>query len=504
MLEEERKYDVDPSFALPDLSGVGAQVVELPPVTLRATYYDTADLRLARAGVSLRYRRGDSQPWTVKLPSDVPGVRHEISRRGAPGAIPADLEALVTVWRRGSALAPAIVLRSVRHAYELRSSSGDVLAELADDTVTALDGRRVVIRFRELEVERKEGGRKLLDRIESALGTTPGEFVPKHVRALGAAAAGPPDLPAAVDIKPRRATAGDVVTAAVRRAVARILNHDPLVRLRAPVGDDDTAVHQMRVGCRRLRSDLRTFAPLVDSAWSTAVRDELSWLADQLGAARDAEVLRARLRDTAGADPLAPLDEEAVARIDAALVARHDEALATLDKSLASDRYLSLVDTLLAAAQRPQLADLAAEPATEVLPKLVAKPWRKLAYGDRGVDGASDLDPAAADERWHAVRIRGKRARYAVEAVAGVLGGPAAELGRALARVQELLGEHQDAAVAAQTWLAIAQSAPADHQMAVTAGRLCERERASIHRVRAAFPEAWRAANRKRLTEWLP
>jgi len=295
-----------------------------------------------------------------------------------------------------------------------------------------------------------------------------------------------------------------VVTAAVRRAVARILNHDPLVRLRAPVGDDDTAVHQMRVGCRRLRSDLRTFAPLVDSAWSTAVRDELSWLADQLGAARDAEVLRARLRDTAGADPLAPLDEEAVARIDAALVARHDEALATLDKSLASDRYLSLVDTLLAAAQRPQLADLAAEPATEVLPKLVAKPWRKLAYGDRGVDGASDLDPAAADERWHAVRIRGKRARYAVEAVAGALGGPAAELGRALARVQELLGEHQDAAVAAQTWLAIAQSAPADHQMAVTAGRLCERERASIHRVRAAFPEAWRAANRKRLTEWLP
>jgi CHAD domain-containing protein len=500
MLEEERKYDVDPSFELPDLSGV-AQVVEQPEKTLRATYYDTPDLRLARAGVSLRYRRGDAQPWTVKLPSDAPGVRHEISRRGAPSAIPVDLEALVTVWRRGSSLAPVTVLRSVRRAYELCSSDGDLLAELADDTVTVLDGRRVVTQFREIEVERKAGNRKLLDHIESALGATPGEFVPKHIRALGPAAAAPPDLPAARDVKPRQATAGDVVTAAVRRAVARILNHDPLVRLRAPVGDNDTAVHQMRVGCRRLRSDLRTFKALVDPDWAASVSEELKWLADQLGAARDAEVLRERLRATADADPLAPLDEAAVARMDASLEARHDDALAALDKSLASDRYVSLVDTLLAAAQHPQLAGPEADPATGVLPKLVAKPWRRLAHGD---DGAGALDPGAPDERWHAVRIRGKRARYAVEAVAGVLGGPAVELGRALAHVQELLGEHQDAAVAAETWLAIAQSTPDDHELAVTAGRLCERERASIHRVRAAFPEAWRAANRKRLTDWLP
>src|SRR2546423_1200730 len=65
MLEEERKYAVDARFAVPDLSGCvpdGGEVVALAPVTLRATYYDTADRRLARAGVSLRYRRGGAAP----------------------------------------------------------------------------------------------------------------------------------------------------------------------------------------------------------------------------------------------------------------------------------------------------------------------------------------------------------------------------------------------------------------------------------------------------------
>jgi CHAD domain-containing protein len=88
--------------------------------------------------------------------------------------------------------------------------------------------------------------------------------------------------------------------------------------------------------------------------------------------------------------------------------------------------------------------------------------------------------------------------------VAGVLGGPAAELARAIAAVQELIGEHQDAAVGAQTWLEVARSDPDDHTLAVTAGRLVERERAVIRRVRAKFPDAWLATNRRRLTQWLP
>jgi CHAD domain-containing protein len=509
MLEEERKYLADPTFRLPDLTGAlteGGEVVAQPRVTLTATYYDTDDLRLARAGVSLRHRRGDAKPWTVKLPADHPGVRHEISRSGRAGTTPTALVALVAAWARGRTLRPATVVRTVRTAYDLRAADGTVLAEVADDEVSVLDGRDVRATFREIEVERKAGDRTLLDRVGDVLteaGATIGDFIPKHVRALGAAATAPPDLTPPAHLPPKP-SAGDVVTEAIRRGAERIFAHDPLVRLGAATHDDDTAVHQMRVGCRRLRSDLRTFRPLVDRDWARQLRGEVGWLAGLLGAARDAEVLRARLRRTASADPLSPLDDAAVARIDADLAARHEGALTELDAALCGDRYVKLVDALVDAARAPRLTSTAQARARDVLPRLVSRPWQDFAYGRRGLDGAADLDAGAPDERWHAVRIACKRVRYAVEAVAPVVGGPADALSKALSAVQDLLGEHQDAATAAKTWLAVARSDPDDHALAVSAGRLFERERAAIRDMRAAFPDAWRAASRRKLTAWLP
>jgi CHAD domain-containing protein len=508
MLEEERKYEVEPGFALPELAGAlpeGGRVVRCAPVSLRATYYDTADLRLARAGASLRYRRGDERPWTLKLPTDVPGIRHEISRGGPSGTVPAELAGAVTAYVRGAALSPATVLRTTRRVYELRGRDGSLLAELDDDSVAVLDGKAVRSRFREIEVERHDGGRKLLDRVGEQLraaGAATGTFTPKHVRALGGV--GPADLVRPCGTLSRKASAGDVVTEALRADVVRMLSHDPLVRLRIALPDGDTAVHQMRVGCRRLRSDLRTFAPLLERAWVEPLRAELGWIAGVLGGARDAEVLRARLRRTAGADPLAPLDDAAVARIDAELAARYEEAVTELDAAMRGERYVALLELLVAAAASPRLvAARAAQPARELLPRLVGKPWRQLAYGADGVSGAGALDPVAPDDDWHLVRIRAKRARYAAEAVAGLLGGPAAELARAVTVVQTLLGEHQDAVIAADTWLSIARSDPDDHTLAVTAGRLVEREREAVRAVREAFPDAWAAADRRRLTQWL-
>ena len=509
MLEEERKYDVDAGFRLPDLSDCvpeDGRLIVRPPQRLRATYYDTADLRLARSGASLRFRRGDDDPWTVKLPTDAPGVRNEISLPGTPSAVPDRLLELVTVYTRAAAVTPVTVLSTVRRAYQLCDRDDRVAVEVVDDMVTVLEGRKAVLKFREIEVERKAGKAKLLDRVEAALrdaGAAVGEFTPKHVRALGLPATQPPDWPDPPVRGLKRPKAAAVVTTAITRGVSRIVTHDPPVRLRAPVGANDTAVHQMRVGCRRLRSDLRTFAAVLDREWTSHLRRELGWIADALGAARDAEVLRARLRATAAADPLVPLDEASVARIDADLAARHEDALQALDKVMCSPRYSGLLDSLLAAATEPRLNESSAEPADAVLPGLVGRPWRLFAFGGNGVEGAGQLDPADPDEAWHAVRINGKRARYAVEAVAGVLGGEAAALARALAGVQDLLGEHQDAAVAAETWLGIANADPDDHMLAVTAGRLYERERAAVRVARTAFPPAWRTASKRRLTQWM-
>ncbi len=514
MLEEERKFEVDAGFSVPDLSAAlpaGGRVVAVPAVPLRATYFDTEDLRLARSGASLRFRRGDRDPWTAKLPTEVPGTRIEISRPGVfgggqGGAPPDELLALVTRYTRGAPVRPVVVLRTRRTVYELRDADGQLLAEVDDDTVAVLDGKQVRQKFREVEVERHTAKPKFLGAVAELLveaGARPPEtFTAKHIRALGALP--PADFPISTPM-PAKPTAGDVVTAAIRADIGRILDHDPLVRLRLALPDGDTAVHQMRVGCRRLRSDLKTFRALLDARWANGLREHLSWLADALGAVRDAEVLRARLHHTATLDPVAPLDQASVAHIDAELAARYEDAMTALDEVLRSPRYHALLDELIEAARAPRLATgRAGGKAKVLLPRLASKPWHQLAYGKQGVTGAGELTRLDTDHEWHEVRISAKRARYAVEAVAPLLGGQARALAKAIGKVQNQLGEHQDAAVAAETWLAVARADPDDHLLAVTAGQLAERERALIREVRVNFPHVWDNAAEPELSEWLP
>ncbi|NUT37761.1 MAG: CHAD domain-containing protein [Hamadaea sp.] len=269
--------------------------------------------------------------------------------------------------------------------------------------------------------------------------------------------------------------AADVVRRAVDRAAEQVAAALPLVLTGDPLPDGDTPVHAARVACRRLRSALRAYRRLVDREWSDRMRAELRWLADLLGAARDAEVLRARLIRTAGTD----LSDVDIAALDGALTLRWDTALRELTAALRSDRCRRLLD-LVASGELP-LRGRAARPAAKVMPALARRPWAKLAVAAR------DLRADDPDACWHRVRILTKRARYAMDAVAGEV-PHARRLAKRLAQLQDHLGEQQDAVVAARTWEEISDVAP------VTAGRLIERERAAARRSRARFPAVWLAA----------
>ncbi len=59
---------------------------------------------------------------------------------------------------------------------------------------------------------------------------------------------------------------------------------------------DADAVHHARVCVRRLRSDVRTFQPLLDAGWAGELRERLRWPQDVLSAARDADVVLEHLR----------------------------------------------------------------------------------------------------------------------------------------------------------------------------------------------------------------
>jgi inorganic triphosphatase YgiF len=135
-LEREVKLAAWGGFALPPLDDVapGVDVKGLKAKKLDATYYDTKDLRLARAGVSLRHRVGDEPPWTVKLPDGDGGPvmsRREFSFAGPAGAIPAEAEGLVRAYTRGEPLAPAARLKTerTRVGLNVEGVQVDVVAE---------------------------------------------------------------------------------------------------------------------------------------------------------------------------------------------------------------------------------------------------------------------------------------------------------------------------------------------------------------------------------------
>jgi CHAD domain-containing protein len=500
-LEREVKLAAWGGFTVPALDDLGPDVTveALKTKKLDATYYDTRDLRLARAGVSLRHRLGDDPAWTVKLPDGEGGPvmsRREISFDGPPGQIPPEAERLVRAYTRGDPLAPAARLKTERARVGVNVNGAQV-AEIADDEVSVYHGQRLASRFREVEVEVEDSApdgllAAVVDRLRDAGAGEP-DNTPKVVRALGPRALEP--LPGGAGAVGPRSTIGEVVQAAIANALARIVGHDPGVRL----GDDPEDVHQARVGTRRLRSDLRTFRPLLDAGWAAWLREEAGWYAGLLGEVRDVEVLMERLEHQARSLPKD--DAAAVTPIVARLAKEREAARGRLLEGMDSPRYTALLDRLTDAATEPRFAVSEGDtgphsPAADALPALVRRPWRRLARA------VKELPEVPADEQLHAVRILAKHTRYAAEASAGVIGKPASAFAKQVAAVQTVLGDHQDACVT-EDWLRRIGPKTRSTREAMLIGQLVGLQRAEARAKRAAWPEVWARASDKALRRWL-
>src|SRR5262245_54513568 len=158
-LERELKLAVGPRFRLPALPGK-----PLPPRVFTSTYHDTADHRLARAGVTLRRRvERRAAAWQLKLPRGA--ARLELEPAGGAGAPPEEMRDLVTAYARGHALGPVATLRTRRSGVQVRGLAGPI-AEVVVDTVAVLDHGKVLRRLRELEAELTGGDEAALAEIE--------------------------------------------------------------------------------------------------------------------------------------------------------------------------------------------------------------------------------------------------------------------------------------------------------------------------------------------------
>jgi len=499
--EIERKLRVDDSFDIsPVLEDLGDYRSRRGPAfTMNADYYDTDELTLFRWRITLRRREGGlDQGWHLKLPvtGGHAGDRDEV-RQPLSEHVPARLGDIVSPLIGEKPLKPQVVVETLRTPVSIVDGEGRMLAEVVDDRVTVRLPGQPDSQFREVEVEAADAAdpasitcmEYVVEQFLAAggkLGTSS-----KAASALGARAAGECDVP-----EPRlpssHVMAVDVIGVAISSGVRSLMLADVDVRRDAP-----DAAHAMRVAARRLRAFLHTYGDFFDPEWRTRMSDELAWVASELGAIRDTEVLLGRLLDHAGA-----LGEADSARVTEFLVARVGQRLQSARASalaaLRSDRHQYLIEDLIDAARNPSALPLAYADYTQAMPRLAASAWNEF----RNAVRALEIDSPSGE--WHHARILAKRARYAMEALAPLEGKPVKRLAHALAIATGLLGIHQDAHVAQDTLTSLATSPGTSGAVGLLLGRLYEYESDEEILDRYRFMDAWpdiKKAARK--VEWL-
>ncbi|MFE0328924.1 CHAD domain-containing protein [Streptomyces sp. NPDC058960] len=486
--EIERKYEAAADDQLPDLTGVAgvSAVIDKGVAELDATYYDTADERLARARLTLRRRTGGADAgWHLKLPV-ADGVRDEI-RAPLSDTVPASLSALVRSRVRDTPLVPLVRLRSARHVRHLVDADGALLAEVSLDHVRAerLSGGTGTAAWTEIEVElADDADPRFLDKVEKRLRKAGVHRSPSHsklARALQETGG-----PTTTGEQPPPATAGDHVLAYVRAQRDAIVALDPAVRQ-----DAFDSVHALRVATRRLRSTLRSYAKVLDPAVTAPIADELKWLAGELGVDRDQEVLTERLTAAVAALPRHLVVGPVRGRLRTWSRAGRGGSRRRLIAVLDGERYLRLLDALDALVTDPPLLKAAAGKPSKVIAKAVRKDVRKVA----GLIGRALDQPPGTDRDLaiHEARKKAKRTRYAAEAAAPALGGPAESLATAMKSLQTLLGDHQDSVMARIALRELSSQAHTAGENAFTYGVLYGREEQRAAAAEAALPELWQA-----------
>jgi CHAD domain-containing protein len=227
---------------------------------------------------------------------------------------------------------------------------------------------------------------------------------------------------------------------------------------------------------------------MFDLDWLEGLRGELDWLGTVLGGLRDLDVLREYLRkELASLKPAARVvGDDLFDLVDAQRAHAQHKIVAALD----GERYTKLLARLERAVQRPKVVstDLS-------LPAVAASQFKKLRKAVKA------LPKKPNDDDLHAVRIRVKRARYAAELAQPIVGEPAERFVARTKKLQDILGEYQDAVVAEKrlrTLVAEDRRSP----VALLANELVKRQRVRRQAAQLDFFEQWPKLERRGRKAW--
>ena len=540
-LEIEAKFAVDETTPMPDLTHLDevSRVAETRHHSLSAIYYDTEDLRLTHAKITLRRRTGGNDDgWHIKIPG-AEGRTEIRAELGEPidgkYEVPDELLHQVRSVVRNQPLEPIAQVDNNRTELLLVNADEQPVAEFCDDHVTAFSflpgGSQST--WREWEVELagdlpgSKAGSKLLRHATSLLigsGARVSSSPSKLKSALGDSINNvelPPAL-AASTVEPGSPAAA--VVEALKANRDKLVEFDPRVRR-----DEWDSVHQMRVATRELRSHLQTFHGIVVGPEIKRIESDLKELAAMLGVARDAEVVEERWQNLLASEDSDVLDDatrEHIAHdMGRAYRRAHRRVIAALD----SDQYLALLDALDAFLANPPVAgedtsaDSDSSSADSGAEDSESAEWAstdsaqeqeaaqdyepKHAKSDEEAE-PHDLDTVMAlhlkqaydklvkrhkkavsnwdnteltlherEEYFHDMRKAAKKLRYAAEAAGSATTLKTKNLYKACKQMQSVLGDFQDSVTSRDKLLELAESARRRGEDTFGYGLLYQRER---------------------------
>jgi len=445
---------------------------------LRSVYFDTPGRDLWGAGLGLRVRRSDDGlEQTLKTGGPGAPLRRREWNRPVQAELPdpaalAGTPAAKVLDGDAEALAPVFTTTVERRRWCW--TRGEDVVEVSLDQGEIASGARSEP-IHELELELKAGRPEALFDLASALnvrGRLPLLLQSKAERGYRLAddARRRPEHAAAIHI-PSDTPAAAAFREIARSCLAQVANNAGVLRRHRSL----EALHQTRVGLRRLRAALTAFRPMVEDAEFAHIKTETKWLAGELDAARDIDVF---IHESFRSMEPQAADRAALAELGAHLLRAQKDAYERALAALAGPRYAGL---MLAVARWLEVGPWARSGELERL-----RGGRAADFAQDRLDGmrrkvckrGRRLERLDSQSR-HRLRIKAKKLRYTAEFFAESFDrrGRQRRFLEALEDLQDGLGQWHDLDVAPQLALALAHGQSAETGFA--AGLIVGRRRAA-------------------------
>ncbi len=260
---------------------------------------------------------------------------------------------------------------------------------------------------------------------------------------------------------PKAQTLGEWAYQAIEKHFEKTLKHEADVLK----DRDPEALHQMRVGMRRLRSAVTGFAPALDLP-KAAQEKKIAKIARRLGALRDLDVMLSAL-SSRYKPSLPPEEQDCLDTALERLAKQRREAFAQVEQTLHHQPYKKLKQAFKQWLKKPAYQEIAQLPIQEVLPDLLLPQVSRLFLEpgwlvgvkvfDAEIPLSEELKLKAVEEILasrgplvHNLRKQVKRVRYQMSLFTGLYGSSYAAGVEEIKEIQEVLGEIQDSMVLAE------------------------------------------------------